>query len=448
MRLGVGMRRRLTKAISIGLGLAGCGTRALPGGSDGGDTSTMTADDDGGEASIGGPTTSGTGATTGDHTSEAEVASDATASDGDDGVIFDVGGDPDVGTIGVDCNLEAEPPITLGTACEVTEYMNDSWVMICVPVPESGCEAADRIAVTDALTACYDPNGEYSCTGLYNSCGPIQDGDTSCCYWGTTGQTCPGRPFLVDGEARLADTTARRDWSERWPRATTPDPRLAQAWRFDARHEHAAIASFTRFAMELLALAAPARFVDAALRAARDELEHARLFFGFAAADGHHELGPTELDTRGALAHGSDEIAIVVATVREGCIAETISAMQLAAAQANASEVARRDALARVLAQELEHVELAWSFVAWSYARGGAGLRSAVELAFAQAWTCCPKGPEVEPHPDDAASWRAAGRITDRERQAIAVTTLRTIVGPAAREMFARAGVDVLPARV
>jgi hypothetical protein len=35
--------------------------------------------------------------------------------------------------------------------------------------------------------------------------------------------------------------------------------------------------------------------------------------------------------------------------------------------------------------------------------------------------------------------WRAAGRLTHAERDAIAITTLRTLVAPAAHDMFARA---------
>jgi hypothetical protein len=444
------MRRRLTNAITVGLGLAGCGTRALPGGSEGGTeagdaTTMMSADDDEGDMSITGVPTTASASTTmsADDEGEAEAVTDPSADDDegdDDTPIFDIGGDvtPDVGSNGLGCDLDAEPPLTPGIECEVVEYMDRTWVMICVPMPADGCETSDSIAVGDALSHCFDPNDEYSCSGLYDSCGPIEDGDASCCYWGTTGQTCPGRPFTIDGEARLAPITARGDWSDAWPRAAERDELLAQAWLFDARHEHAAIASFARFAMELLAIAAPARFVEAAVRAASDEREHATLFFGLAQAHGHAAIGPGPLDTRGALDRSNDLEAIVVATVREGCIAETISAMQLAAARDGAKDPALRDALARVHTQELEHVELAWTFVAWAYARGDSSLRAAVEQAFAEAWAHTPKGPDVDARPEDAAAWRAAGRITHGDRDAIAMTTLRTLVEPAAREMFAR----------
>ncbi|HWB81725.1 MAG TPA: ferritin-like domain-containing protein, partial [Nannocystaceae bacterium] len=167
--------------------------------------------------------------------------------------------------------------------------------------------------------------------------------------------------------------------------------------------------------------------------AASDEREHAQLFFAFARA--HGELrGPGPLDITGALAD-TDAIAIVVATVREGCIAETISAMQLQRAASFASDPERRAALERVLAQELEHVDLAWSFVAWAYARGDESLRAAVTAAFADAERCIPRGPDVDPSAAELARWHDAGRLSGAELHAVALHTIRTLVRPSAAEL-------------
>jgi hypothetical protein len=445
------MRRRLTKAITVGLGLAGCTTRAIPGGSEDGTGGAQTSNAEDDDSGVSLSTQVATTQTTDDgddddaeadvDDGDADAEAESNADDADDGnPHFDVGGPRlDFGGSNLDCNLDQEPPLTLGVPCEVVEYQLETWVMICAPFGDDGCVAPNTFEVEQALMLCFDPSGEASCYGLYNSCGPIQDGDEGCCYWGTVGQLCPGRPLLVDGAARIASLVARDDWADAWPVAprTSIDDLVARAWLFDAQHEHAAIASFARFAIQLLAIGAPPRFVEGAVRAASDEREHATLFFGLAQAHGGRALGPGPLDTTGVLG-STDVIAIVVATVREGCIAESISAMQLARAQTYATDPALRDALARVVAQELEHVELAWSFVAWAYARGDARLRGAVTEAFASAWDSVPKASDVEPHPSDAGKWRARGRLTHDERAAIAVSTLRTIVEPTARELFGR----------
>src|SRR5262249_9598845 len=111
-----------------------------------------------------------------------------------------------------------------------------------------------------------------------------------------------GRPFLVGLEARTAAAEhADRGWtqgglaldveglmpplpveSERTP--LPPDARaaLARAWEADALLEHASIAAFSRFAMDLLAVGAPPDLITAALAAATDEVRHARLCFTLA----------------------------------------------------------------------------------------------------------------------------------------------------------------------
>ena len=174
------------------------------------------------------------------------------------------------------------------------------------------------------------------------------------------------------------------------------------------------------------------------MRAADDEREHALLFFALAQAHGDEAIGPGPLDITGALAGADDPIAIVVATVREGCIAETISAMQLQRARDLAADPRLRAALDRVLAQEFEHVELAWSFVAWAYARGDEALRTAVVAAFADAERCIPRAPDIEPTPGGLERWHDAGRLSRAELHAVALRTIRTLVRPSAAEFFGR----------
>lgn len=98
--------------------------------------------------------------------------------------------------------------------------------------------------------------------------GPVREGDT-CCYEFCRGAVC-GRPLLVDGRARVASVASAPSLSPGtgWTSDVEPSERvsarpsalatsLAAAWREDACMEHASVASFARFTLELLAFGAP-----------------------------------------------------------------------------------------------------------------------------------------------------------------------------------------------
>ena len=116
--------------------------------------------------------------------------------------------------------------------------------------------------------------------------------DTECCYEvlepctgsrtelpdGQCVYPTRGRPLREGGVAVVAETTARPGWTEAitvGDCATGERQRAAEAWAREGALEHASVASFARFALELMALAAPAQLVEAALEAARDEVRHA-----------------------------------------------------------------------------------------------------------------------------------------------------------------------------
>src|SRR4029078_7749189 len=116
----------------------------------------------------------------------------------------------------------------------------------------------------------------------------------SCCYLVTEqGGGCPstgtGRPFLVGAAIRTA-SVAREDrgWTIE---ALLPDTEdlspaareaLGRAWEADALLEHASIAAFSRFSLELLAARAPGDLIAAAHQAAIEEVGHARTCFTLA----------------------------------------------------------------------------------------------------------------------------------------------------------------------
>ena len=263
---------------------------------------------------------------------------------------------------------------------------------------------------------------------------------TQCCYPATT-SCCSGRPFLVADRARTAEV--RRNGSG-WTGPARPDvddldPRtrafLADAWLGDALLEHASVASFSRFALELLAVGAPSALVAAAHEAARDEVRPARACFALASAYAGVELAPAPFDFGGKVLIGSDLAAVAASAVKEGCIGETLAAVQAAEQLDAAGDPAVREALAAIAADEARHAELAWRFVAWAIETGGEAVRLAVADAFASALAV---PVEPAPVPGFAAEVAAHGRVRPAVLLAAFEATIAEAILPGAR-ILARA---------
>jgi hypothetical protein len=141
--------------------------------------------------------------------------------------------------------------------------------------------------------------------------------------------------------------------------------RLAEEWTKIALMEHASIAAFARFTLQLMSLGAPADLVERSQAATSDETLHAKLAFTIASTYAGHPVGPGPLELRGALAESSLR-EIFVNVIREGCVGETVAAVEAAEAVEHAVDPVVRRALARIAEDELRHAELAWRFVRWA----------------------------------------------------------------------------------
>ncbi len=233
----------------------------------------------------------------------------------------------------------------------------------------------------------FEPNGCASPRDVRDNCngvsavlsGPVRRG-TQCCYEICQGTPAPCGRLLLDahGAARVAPVAASSAWSGT---TSVPMPAAARAgWLTDAQLEHASVAAFSRFSLELLAIGAPAAFVEDAHRAALDEIEHARLCFALASAAGEPR-GPGALSLRELpLRH---EIADVVrAAAEECCCGETFAALVARRALAGCTHAGARRALQRIVTDEARHAELGWRFVAWAVAHFGADVRAAAQIGF------------------------------------------------------------------
>ncbi|NUO53786.1 MAG: hypothetical protein HOV80_33485 [Polyangiaceae bacterium] len=303
------------------------------------------------------------------------------------------------------------------------------------------------------------PDGP-ACTALYSeacvleaySCGFQEVGNASCpdpgaaqCCFTVVGDCPVGRPFMVGGVARLAAAERNAGWAAR-PHDSEVVPgvdeldaptreALAAFWTREALTEHASVASFSRFVLQLLALGAPADLVKAATQATADEVEHARIAFSFASAYGGLPVGPTELDVSGALDGVLDRTAAAVSIASEGCVAETVSALQIALAADEATDPAVRAALHRIADEEMQHAQLAWRALAWLLETGGPAMQTAVGRVFDDAAAHVGLGPVVDV-PGDADRMRAHGYLPLEERRRRATEVLATIVGPCARSLL------------
>jgi hypothetical protein len=254
----------------------------------------------------------------------------------------------------------------------------------------SGGTCHDSSCVSDAecqpgyLCASYSAGcgGGYACQTPQDTC--LAQGDckaSQVCQPGGDGhRVCSeaavcGRPFLVEAHARLAPVQDGGAWSNVVGAAPRVDhlstgERAAQAehWSRLGQMEHASIAAFARFSLQLLSLGAPPELVDACTRALADETAHTGLCFRIASAYAGRALGPGPLDVSGSLTQTSlsDIVDLVIA---EGCLGETSAALQALEAAATASDPVIRAAYSRIAVDEERHAELAFRFVLWALGR-------------------------------------------------------------------------------
>ncbi len=175
-----------------------------------------------------------------------------------------------------------------------------------------------------------------------------------CCYHVV--EDCPGgRPFLVDGRARVAAVSGFAAPSA----SATENP-----WLRDACMEHASVAAFARLTLQLLAHGAPRELVRDAQLASLDELRHADFFFELASRHEGTELRPAALHVGGAL-DDTSLAGLIEANLLEGCIGETLAAEQLRERAERVEDAGTRAALLAIADDETRHAELAFRILAW-----------------------------------------------------------------------------------
>lgn len=266
-----------------------------------------------------------------------------------------------------------EPPARDGELCyspsaiaEATGIGNLIEFLPADAFDDNGCLASQYTSWLDGGACNYDPRPA------------VVRGDR-CCHLLDAAIPACGRPFVVGDSARVAPVRAGGAWvATLTARSRALNPELAREiggeWLADAQLEHASVASFAAFSLSLLAVGAPAPLLEQSQRAGLDEAEHARAAFALASQFLAEAVEPGPLSLAGVQIE-TDLDQLALRTFLDGCVEETIAALIAAAQLDVASDEAVRAALARIAADEARHAELAWSFVAWALAIGGAPLR-------------------------------------------------------------------------
>ena len=247
----------------------------------------------------------------------------------------------------------------------------------CVPAEcSSGADCADSACVT-LYTAfdCTPTQPRLACWTKELECDSVYCGGSSaaCIEGACVRKPVCGRPFLIDSVERRADVVSRRGWS---PETLADDvgneseldpavrAALAAHWSRSAAMEHASIAAFARFSLQLLSLGAPSNLVERTARALADETRHTQICFALASRYAGEQLGPAPLAIDGCLE--SVELRGIVETAFvEACIGETTAALEAYEAARLARDPVVQQALLGIARDESAHAELGFAFVSW-----------------------------------------------------------------------------------
>ncbi len=250
----------------------------------------------------------------------------------------------------------------------------------------------------------------------------------ACCYaWY---QPCPGgRPLRAEGVPVLAPPAVRVDWSTTRHVApldldATTRQRLASHWLGEAAAEHASVAAFARFSLQLLALAAPPELVSAAHIAALDEVRHAQQCYALAARYSGEQRGPGALVLPGGPLP-CDPATVALETLRDGCLGESLAARAVAQAAAAAGDPEVARVLLAIAADEESHAAVAWQAVAWLLRSHPQPVRRVLEAFLASLSGAADPGVQVDVHDD-----RLHGVLTGAQHLAVRKETVDEIVVP------------------
>ena len=324
----------------------------------------------------------------------------------------------------------------------------------CVPAE---CQSDGECGGDRSCAAFFDPYCNvlegYACQSENDECYSSQDCASGKCILENGERHCQeppaascGRPFLVDGVERLAEARPGAGWavsagdhSGGLELSAAQRARAGQHWLHNALMEHASIAAFARFTLQLMHLGAPHDLVVRSQLAMLDETAHAEACFGLASRYLERPLEPGRLAMDAALDERDLEAIVRLAFV-EGCVGETVATLEAREALAGARDPEAREALARIAVDEQRHAELAWGFVRWALGQSP-DVRALLERELGRLESEA-RAPLRSLRSRDEAALAEHGVLSEMERERSRRCALAEVVLPCARALL---GADGMP---
>jgi len=255
------------------------------------------------------------------------------------------------------------------------------------PVPYSPQECIDKSEHCDYWkTKGYCFRGDYveymttncrTACGVYNcKCFSREHSHLSGCDTTVTPTFAIGRPFKVDGAIRATRSEVfncgisddQASWnmplSVSMIENSTYNHDVGLKWLQQAEGEHASIASFARHTLQLMSIGAPSELLEASQAASIDEIKHAKMCYGLASTFMKKDVIPGVLDVDNSL--GELELKdIIRSIIQEGCIEETVAAIEAHYRESLAQDPSVKLALKEIADDETRHAKLAWDTISW-----------------------------------------------------------------------------------
>lgn len=194
-----------------------------------------------------------------------------------------------------------------------------------------------------------------------------------------------------------------------------------------ARYEHASIASFHRFAMELMQFGAPAELLEMAQKAATDEVRHAQSAFSI----GNKLLGtsqqPGKLDIN--IAFHQELVSFASAILEEAAIQETLGVLIATEQLRVCKDETIAQYLREVVTEESEHSELAYASLRWCVEIGGEEIKTLIRERLEQPFTfSLSQFPEIGIDALGLPSQDAVKEAIDRGLRSVVIPSLRSLL--------------------
>ncbi|MEO9232236.1 MAG: ferritin-like domain-containing protein [Polyangiaceae bacterium] len=316
------LQRLIQRAVLLSLGVGACGGIADNGSDDGGSgydgaTGDSGSSHDGGSVTDGGSIRDGS----------------------DDGAVIDS-----------------------GSACAVTST---------TPLSESPCYATFSL---NSPTDCEGPLTADECAALC----PANSSATS-----PTATTCSvnASPLTLDCQYTGVCGTGRRPEGLLSPARSTKKRNVAATFLCESAHlEAASVHAFRLLERNLKSHRAPAKLRRACLRAAADEVRHARVMRSFA-----RRAGGVVPKVRVASAGMRSLESIAIENMVEGCVRETFGAAVATFQAKRAPNAGLRRAMEAISQDETRHAALSWQIARWLDTQLDESARTRVNAARARA---------------------------------------------------------------